>query len=436
MLENSRRYLAGGVSSNVRLSGQPWPLFFASGDGARLVDADGNVYCDYLLGQGPLLLGHRPPEVVEAVKRVLDQGQLFAGQHELEISLAERLCGLIPCAELVRFGSAGSEMVQLALRLARAYTGRNRILKFEGHYHGWLDNTLVSVAPPLEQAGDRAAPKQIPGSQGQDPAALAGTLVLPWNDENLLRAFFAEHGDSLAAVIMEPAMCNTHAVLPRLGYLEEARRLCDLHGVVLIFDEVITGFRLGLSGAQGRFGVVPDLAVFGKAMASGYPIGCLAGRRRLMELIAGGGVVHAGTFNSNLVVMAAADATTRALARDGDQLYPGLARLGGQLMQGIREIIQRLGLPLIVEGLPAAFAVAYTARGEIRDYRDYVEHCSQGKYKRLALALLERNVHVAARGIWYLSTAHTSEDVGKTLEAVEQALRAVQSEREPAGERG
>jgi len=401
-----------------------------------LTDVDGNIYVDYLLGQGPLLLGHSSPTVVEAVKRVLEQGQLFGGQHELEISVAKRMCDLIPCAELVRFGSSGSEMVQIALRLARAFTGRNLVLKFEGHYHGWFDNTLVSVHPPLGQAGERTSPNSVPGSKGQDPAAVADTRVLPWNDEKVLREFFTEHGDRLAALIMEPVMLNTHAVLPRPGYLEEARRLCDEHGTVLIFDEVITGFRLGLSGAQGRFHVVPDLAVFGKAMASGFPIACLAGRQRLMDLIAGGEVVHAGTFNSNLTVMAAADATTRALAEDGAQSYEGMTRRGEQLMEGIREIASRHGLPLLVEGLPTAFATAYTDRPEIRDYREFAEHCDQTKYKRLALALLERGVHVALRGIWYLSTAHTEDDIEKTLEAVEGALLAVESDREPAGERG
>lgn len=427
LLDRSRQYLAGGVSSNVRLSRQPWPLFFKSGHKAKLIDVDGNVYIDYLLGQGPLILGHSPPEVVDAVKRALDQGQLYGAQHELEVALSERMCELIPCADLVRFGSSGSEMVQIALRLARAYTGRNRILKFEGHYHGWFDNALVSVHPPIGQAGDEAAPKSVPGSRGQDPAAFADTLVLPWNNAELLAKAFSEYGDSLAAVIMEPVMLNTHAILPQPGYLEIARRLCDEHGVILIFDEVITGFRIGLSGAQGRFAVVPDLAVFGKAMASGFPIACLAGKRRLMDLIGGGEVVHAGTFNSNLVVMAAADATTSALVEGGNRLYANMARLGEQLMEGIREIARRLELQLLVEGLPTAFAVAYTERSAIRDYREYAKHCDQSKYSRLVLELLERGMHLAMRGIWYLSTAHTSEDVELTLEAMEDALRAVES---------
>ncbi len=436
MLEEARRYLAGGVSSNVRLSREPWPLFFKQGSGSRLVDVDENVYIDYLLGQGPLLLGHRPPEVVEAVKQVLEQGQLFGGQHELEITLAKRLCELIPCAESVRFGSSGSEMVQSALRLARGHTGRNGILKFEGHYHGWFDNVLASVHPPLDQAGDRTRPRPVPETKGHNPAVLVDTLILPWNDFGLLHETFRHAGDRLAAVIMEPVMFNTHAILPRPGYLEAARRLCDEYGVVLIFDEVITGFRLGLGGAQQQFGVVPDLAVFGKAMASGFPIACLAGKKQLMDLIASGDVVHAGTYNSNLMVMAAAEATTRTLMEQGNQIYDRLSHLGRRLMDGIREAARRVAVPLIVEGLPAAFAVAYSQESTIQDYREHIEHCDLAKYRRLVMALLAGGVHVAGRGIWYLSAAHTATDIEKTLEVFELALQTIENEPASAGQTG
>ncbi len=432
MLDRSRRSLAGGVSSNVRMNRQPWPLFYATGTGSQLVDVDGNAYIDYLLGQGPLLLGHSHPVVTAAIEGILNQGQLFGGQHQHEITLAERVCEGIPCADSVRFGSSGSEMVQIAIRLARAYTGRHRVLKFEGHYHGWFDNVLVSVSPPIDRAGHRARPNVVPATRGQDPGSFENTLVLPWNDSVLLEEFFHDHGDSLAAVIMEPAMFNTHAILPRSGYLEKARQLCNAYGVVLIFDEVISGFRLGLDGAQGLFNIVPDLAVFGKAMGSGFPIAALAGKNRLMDMIASGEVVHAGTYNSNLVVMAAAEATTRELVENSEPIYEGMLRRGKLLMSGITEIAQRLSVGLIVEGMPTAFAVAYTEKSKIRDFREYINHTDQSKYQHLALALLERGIHVAARGIWYLSAAHSDEDVEKTLKAVEGALREVDKKPEPA----
>ncbi len=423
LLERSQKFLAGGVSSNVRMSKKPWPIFFERGDGSQLTDVDGNVYIDYLLGQGPMILGHCPPGVTAAVSEALNEGQLFAGQHKREITLSERLCEILPCAELVRFGGSGSEVVQAAIRLARAYTGRSWILKFEGHYHGWLDNALVSVHPPVEQAGPRESPTPVLGSKGQNPAVITTTLVRPWNDVELLQKTFEEYGESLAAVIMEPMMCNTHAIAPLPGYLEEARRLCDEYGVVLIFDEVITGFRLGLNGAQGQFGVTPDLALFGKAMAAGFPIGCLAGARNLMELIASGEVVHAGTFNSNLMAVAAADATTGALYQDADQAYKKMNGYGQSLMQGIQEIGTKMGVSLLVEGLPTAFAVAFTDRPAVLDYREYAQYCDHERYKDFALALLERGVNVASRGIWYLSTAHSAADIEATLDVVEDALR-------------
>jgi glutamate-1-semialdehyde 2,1-aminomutase len=262
----------------------------------------------------------------------------------------------------------------------------------------------------------------LPGSKGQNLAAISTTLVRPWNDVELLQRAFEEYGESLAAVIMEPMMCNTHAIAPLPGYLEEARRLCDEYGVVLIFDEVITGFRLGLSGAQGRFGVTPDLALFGKAMAAGFPIGCLAGARRLMKSIASGEVVHAGTFNSNLMAVAAADATTDALYQDAGQAYETMNGNGESLMQGIREIGDKLDVSLLVEGFPTAFAVAFTDRPAILDYREYAQFCDHQRYKDFALALFERGVNVASRGIWYLSTAHSAADIEATLVAVEDAL--------------
>src|SRR5262245_37822103 len=269
MLARAKAVLAGGVNSQCR-AGPNLPLFFERAEGARLYDVDGNAYLDYALGQGPMLLGHTPPAVIETVRQSLGRGQLYAGQYEEEILLAERLQRIVPCAELLRVGNSGSEAVQTALRLARGATGRVKYLKFEGRYHGWLDSTLISVAPPLEQAGDRAAPNPIPGTQGQTASVLEEVLALPWNDLELLRRTVEAHRGEIAAIITEPMMCNTSAIPPAPGFLEGMRALCDAHGIVLIFDEIITGFRLSLGGAQQKFGVTPDLAVFGKAMASGY----------------------------------------------------------------------------------------------------------------------------------------------------------------------
>lgn len=424
LLERARQSIPGGVTSNVRASERPFPLFFASAAGATITDVDGNEYIDYVLGQGPMILGHSHPAVLDAVERAMRRGQLFAGQHELEIAVAEAVVRLVPCAELCRFGLSGSELVQAALRLARAVTGRTRILRFEGHYHGWYDNVLLSVAPSPDDAGPRERPALRLGSAGQTSSALDDYLLLPWNDLGLVEALFAERGGEIAAVMTEPMMCNTGAIPPAPGFLEGLRRLCDQHGALLYFDEIITGFRLGLGGAQGHFGVTPDLATFAKAMAGGFATAALAGRRDVMERLTRD-VNHSGTFNGNVISMAAAAAALAELERDDGAAYRHMESLGADLMAGARAIARRLDLPLLVQGLPAAFHLAFTELPAIRDYRDYALHCDRERYARLKVALLRRGVRVLDRGIWYLSAAHTPAQVERTLEALEAAMREV-----------
>ncbi len=421
LFDRAKQVLPGGVNSNVRLLSKPFPLFFEHAKGALLYDVDNNVYIDYVLGQGPMILGHSHPAVVEAVIQAIQQGQLYAGQHELEITVAEQMVELIPCAELCRFGLSGSEMVQAAMRLARAITGRNKILRFEGHYHGWYDNVLISVAPPLDKAGPRSHPNVLPGTPGQTASSLEDFVVLPWNDLALVEQLFANMGEQIAAIMSEPMMCNTGAIPPEPGFLAGLRRLCDQYGALFYLDETITGFRLGLQGGQGRFGVTPDLASFAKAMAGGMANAALVGKREQMIRFAQG-VNHSGTFNGNVIAMAASAAAIGELRRDNGAIYQHLEATGSMLMQGIRAIGQRLGLPVLVQGLPTAFHVSFTEWPAIRDYREYAQHCDKERYHRFALALLQRGVRVAERGIWYISAAHTAEQVATTLQAVEEAL--------------
>jgi glutamate-1-semialdehyde 2,1-aminomutase len=420
--ERAKELLPGGVSSNVRLLAQPHPLFFERAEGAMIYDVDGNGYIDYMMSQGPMILGHSPAGVLEAVNAAMRQGQLYAGQHLLEIEVAEALVRLIPCAEMCRFGLSGSEMVQAAMRLARAVTGRTKILRFEGHYHGWFDNVLLNVAPPLDQAGPRENPPALLGSPGQTESVLADYLVLPWNDLGLAEALFAERGNEIAAVMTEPMMCNTGAIPPEPGYLEGLRRLCDQSGALLFMDEVITGFRLGLHGAQGRFGVTPDLAVFAKAMAGGFASAALVGKREYMQRFAQD-VNHSGTFNSNIISMAAAAASLAELERDDGAVYRHMETIGQALINGIHEIGQRLGLPLLVQGFPTAFHLSFTELPAIRDYRDYAAGCDKARYNEFVLAMLRRGVRLIGRGIWYISAAHTPAHVDQTLAAVEEALK-------------
>lgn len=422
LYERARNSLAAGVSSNVRLLAKPLPMFFERADGAMIYDADGNGYIDYVLGQGPLLLGHSHPSVLAAVEQAMGRGQLFAGQHELEITVAEKLVKLIPCAELCRFSLSGSEVVQAAIRLARAVTERTKFLRFEGHYHGWFDNVLISVAPLLEKAGSRHSPNVALSSRGQAQSALSECAVLPWNDLTLVEEFFSKEGSDIAAIITEPMMCNNGAIKPAPGFLQGLRRLCDEYGALLIMDEVITGFRLGLKGAQGRFGVTPDLATFGKAMAGGFPNAALVGKADYMRLFEEG-VNHSGTFNSNVISMAATAAALDQLELDEAAVYGHLESVGTSLMAGIREIAQRTGVPLLVQGLPTAFHLSFTDEKEITDYRSLISNCDQKRYERFAVGMLERGVRLLERGIWYVSTAHTDAHIAKTLETLEDVLR-------------
>ena len=260
-----------------------------------------------------MILGHSHPAVADAVSRALAEGQLFGGQHLAELQLAEHLKQLIPCAELVRFSLSGSESVLAVLRLSRAFTGKSKFVKFEGHYHGWLDETAFSITPTMKEAGDELQPNVAPWTSGIAPGNDQNLIVLPWNNLELLQKVLSQRADELAAVICEPVMCNSGCIPPQPGFLEGLRAACDAHKVVLIFDEIITGFRLGLSGAQGHFKVTPDLAVFGKAMANGFPMSAIVGRRELMELFATGQVIHAGTMNAQNGCVAAALATIRRL---------------------------------------------------------------------------------------------------------------------------
>jgi glutamate-1-semialdehyde 2,1-aminomutase len=420
MLARAQVVLAGGVNSQFRAGPNP-PLFFERAEGVRLYDVDGNAYLDYALGQGPMLLGHTPAAVIATVQEALGRGQLYAGQFEEEILLAERLQRIVPCADLLRIGNSGSEAVQTALRLARGATGRVKYLKFEGHYHGWLDSTLISVAPPLEQAGERSAPHPVPGTRGQTASVLDEVLVLPWNDLHLLRQTVAARRDEIAAIITEPMMCNTSAIPPAPGFLEGMRELCDAHGIVLIFDEIITGFRLSLGGAQQKFGVTPDLAVFGKAMASGYPVACIAGKRALMDLVANATVMHAGTYNANVACVAASLATVAELEDRGPDLYTQIYARGERLMGGIRECFQRRGVRGLVQGFGCAFHVSFTDRDAITDYRTALS-CDTARYWHLSRLLQEEGIHVIPRGLWYVSAAHTDNDVTETLAAFDRAL--------------
>jgi glutamate-1-semialdehyde 2,1-aminomutase len=329
-----------------------------------------------------------------------------------------------PCAERVRFNSVGSEAVHAAWRLARAFTGREKILKFEGHYHGWFDSALYSVSPTLAAAGPEAEPMAVPGTKGQAHSTAGDLVIAPWNNLELLASILERHQGEVAAVTMEPVLCNSGCISPEPKYLAGVQALCREHQCLLIFDEVITGFRLAPGGAQEVFGVTPDLAIFGKAIAGGFPLSCLAGRAEVMDLISRGEVGHAGTFNSNPVVMAAAAATLRELEQNTATIYPRLIALGQRLMAGIREAAAAAGRSVLVDGPGPVFQVYLTDQPAVRNYRDYAR-CDLATMGRLHTALLDRGINIVGRGLWFLSAAHTEADIDQTIEAVAGALGSI-----------
>ena len=427
LLERARRSLVGGVSSPIRATA-PIPLYFQAGRGPRLQDADGHWYIDYALAWGPMILGYAHPRHVEAMRRAATFPLSLGAQHELEISVAEKIQAAVPCAERVAFSSSGSEVVQLAHRLARAATGRRRILKFEGHYHGWMDSALVSYHPGPEGLGPREDPRPILGSLGQAANVTDNVLVAPWNRLDVVEALFARHPGEVAAVMMEPSNCNSGCLMPEPGYLEGVRALTRRHGALLIFDEVITGFRIALGGAQAAFGITPDLATFGKAVGGGAALSVVAGRAPIMEQLYGAGVAFGGTFNGNPISLAVADATLDELAQDGGAPLQRANRLGETLMAGIRGLAARHGLPVVITGFGTAFSLHFTQRAELIDYRDTLED-DQEALKRYLLAAYEEGLHLLPDGRMYVSVAHQEAEVAETLEAIDRAFARM---REPA----
>ena len=419
-LANFAKYLPGGVNSNFRMGISPTPLVFERAEGPYLYDVDGNRLIDYYLGMGPMILGHNPEPVLKAVTEQLKYGILYAGQSEIEFEAARLFCEIVPCAELVRFNCAGSEVVQAALRVARAATRRSIIVKFEGHYHGWLDNVLWSIAPTPDQFGPETSPTPIPASAGQDLPAGQHTEVLPWNNLSILEARLSR-GD-VAAVIMEPAMCNTSAISPAQGYLEGVRKVCSETETILIFDEIITGFRLAPGGAQQRLGVIPDLATFGKAIANGFPVSALAGRRDLMEQMATGGVLHGGSYNALPAAMAAVVATLNELNRPETSNY--LEEQGKKLMIGIKDALADADVEAQVQGFPQIFHVALGTSTPFSNYRDSLA-ADKARYVNFTTALLSHGVRALERGAWFLSTAHDDAAIDETIAAVAAVAKEV-----------
>lgn len=425
--EAAMQVIAGGVNSGARGPDAGWlpsPPVVARGHGAELWDVDGNRYIDHLLALGPMILGHAHPEVTDAVvKAIRSIGTMFALPYELEAEAAARVVAAVPSVELVRFSNSGTEAVLHATRIARAATGRSVIVRFEGQYHGWADQLEWSHHPDLALAGRHERPTAIPGSLGIPEAFGSVLAVLPWNDLEAITSFMEDHGERVAAVLTEPIMGNTGVIPPRPGYLQGLRDLTTRHGVLLIFDEVITGFRVAYGGAQAKYGVSPDLTTMAKALGGGFPVSAVGGRRDLMELVADGRVLHAGTYNANTVAVAAANMSLEVLSRPGT--YERLDALSQRLTQGMGTILATAGVTAQIQGVGPMFQIWFSPT-PITNYREAARHLNSPRYAALARGLLERGVMVHPSNIelWFISTAHTDEHVDSVLEAFEDAVRA------------
>ncbi|MBN9629796.1 aspartate aminotransferase family protein [Leifsonia sp. TF02-11] len=431
LFERAKVTIPGGAGSTARLprnGWKPYPLFMAEGQGSRLRDVDGNEYIDYLLGLGPMILGHRHPQVTQAVTdAVAELGTCFGLPYELEIEAAEKVVAAVPGIDQVRFTNSGSEAVGTAVRLARATTGRRLIVRFEGHYHGWQDTVYWSNHVDPELAGPIDHPRPV-AMGGGVPAELQDTLVvLNWNDPESFIALMETRGHEVAAVLTEPAVFNTGCILPEPGYLELLREQTRKHGALLIFDEVITGFRFARGGAQEWFGVNADLVTYAKGIGGGFPVAAIGGTNEAMRLIADGTYSHSGTYNANVVQCAAVSATMDVLAEPG--LYERQRALGNRLARGLEGIATAKGIDAYVEGIGTVFQLWFADR-PIRNWRDAAAHAREDIFTRWYEEMIVRGVlfHPLQFENLFVSLVHTDEDIDATLNAAEDALSVVARE--------
>jgi glutamate-1-semialdehyde 2,1-aminomutase len=419
---------AGSSARTVKFGWKPYPPFISQGSGARLRDVDGHEYVDYLLGLGPMILGHRHPVVTKAVCDAVNElGTCFGLPYELEIEAARKVVDAVPSVEMVRFTNSGSEAVGTAVRLARAFTGRRLLVRFEGHYHGWQDVVYWSNHVDPAAAGPAEHPRPVAAGPGV-PLELADTLeVLTWNDPESFRRLMDTRGDEVAAVITEPAVFNTGCILPEPGYLELLRAETQKHGALLIFDEVITGFRFCRGGGQEWFGVMPDLTTLAKGLGGGFPVAAIGGSREVMGMIAEGRYSHSGTYNANVVQCAAVSATMDLL--DDPAWYARQRALGDRLAQGLRELAEEAGIPVRVEGLGTVFQLWFSDH-PIRDWRDAERYADEALFTRWYQEMLLRGVlfHPSQFENMFVSMVHTDADIDETLDKAADAFAVLAAE--------
>ena len=415
----AQKVLATGVSSGMRRKATPLPLYFDRADGPYFFDVDGRRLLDYTLAWGPLILGSNHAGINAAIVEQLSRSYTFGAQHELELRLASLITTIVPGVEQVIFSNTGSEAVQAAIRIARAITGRDKIVKFEGHYHGWMNNVLVSYHPATGGSCETQ-----PTCGGQPRSEYGQTLVLPWNDVAALRELLVDRGHEIACVLTEPLLANSGCCEPKSGFLQSVIDLCREHGAVSVFDEVITGFRVALGGARELYQLEPDLSVYGKAIAGGFSLSAVGGRANMFDVLRDGRTIHAGTYNGNSICLAAAYATLQALAEPG--VFEGMKRHGRELRNAIENGGVRNGLPLALSGVETVFSLHWGLETGPRDYRDTLR-ASLSLRDRFQMAMLDRGVLLLPDGRWYVGASHDDEALTLAKEAIDVSMQVLLS---------
>src|SRR5258708_3589449 len=425
--ERAQQSLIEGVNSPSRGAAvySPGPVVLERGRGSRVWDLDGNEYIDFMMSFGALIQGHAHPKIVDAVSQTMAGGSHFAAATPAESEAAERFLRMVPSAEAVRFTNSGSEATMLALRLARAHTGRTKFLKFEGHYHGWYDPyCLNGHSHPAEQLGPKENPARFPDSEGIPASVFDDVVLAPWNDLEALESVLRRHGRELAAVIPEPIMRNMGCLLPVDGDLQKVCDLAHQYGALFILDEVVTGFRYATGGCQQHYGLKPDLSTFGKALGAGFPVGAVAGPRAILDRMRWGSgmVLHYGTFNGHRLTMQVIEANLDLLAANGKAAYKQIYFVGAAAIAGLREVFRRRKVDAIVQGFGPMFQIYFTGRDAIHDYRDYCQYADTAKYSRFIHGLLDHGIYMTpSNGLhWIISTAHTMQDVETLLSVADE----------------
>jgi glutamate-1-semialdehyde 2,1-aminomutase len=424
LFKQAKQFIPHGVNSNFRYWGDEDTLVITRGEGAHIWDADENQYIDYRLAFGPIILGHAYPRVVERVAQAIGDGTLFAWTMPLEIQVAEQIVRLTG-VDKVRLTNTGSEATMHALRIARGYTGRERFIKFEGQYHGMNDYFLFSTAgTPVGALGSRRSPINVQSSSGIPEHIRHYVINLPFNDLERLEETVEARWHELAAIFVEPLLGNAAGILPQPGWLEKLRELCDRYGIVLVFDEVKTGFRIANGGAQEYFGIQADLVTYAKAMGNGFPIAAIGGKEEVMGVIGYGSVAHGGTYSGNAVGVAAASATLEILEQE--PIIETIFQRGQKLMDGIDEILSRADIPHHMTGLPPILGFILGTDEEPVDFRAYCAG-DDALYERLAMALIEQGVMPDGDGRepWFLCYSHGEQEIADTLTVFEEAVRTV-----------